>query len=516
LEMEMAVARDMQMLMEILVSKERKELDGIWQEHEGLVKDFDVYSDAIVNGGKTDEGIIDAAKNEKIISIVHQAEKFHHDEFQPRIKEVYELMQKKVAGDEVDDQALDALDTQADKTGEKMLELIGRVEKLAKEEVIQAETAAKKSTSTANTFLLFAIIIGTVSAMGLALIITRFVTGPIAKLVIFAKNMSEGDLTQTLDIDQEDEIGVLADAMNQMVSKWGLMLKEITAGVETLASSSTELSAISEHMSSGTEHTSGKANTVATAAEEMSSNMNSVAAAVEQASTNINMVATAAEEMTATVSEIAQNSEKARIVTEKAVSKSKDASAKINELGTSAQNIGRVTETITDISEQTNLLALNATIEAARAGEAGKGFAVVANEIKELAKQTAEATQDIKYSIESVQGSTSEAVAQIDEISKVINEVNEIVSTIATAVEEQSVTTKEIAGNVSQAASGIQEVTENVSQSSAVAGEIAKDIVAVNQSVGEMANSSSQVNMSAVELSNLAEQLKEMAGKFRV
>lgn len=349
-----------------------------------------------------------------------------------------------------------------------------------------------------------------------AFFIARGLVGLISKSVDFAEKMAEGDFTQTLDIDQKDEIGTLAEALNNMDSNLSQMFKGITDGVETLSSSSTELSAISQQMSAGSEQTSSKSNTVASAAEEMSSNMNSVAAAMEQAATNVNMVATAAEEMTATVNEIAQNSERARSITDEAVSQSKSASDKVDELGIAANEISKVTEVITEISEQTNLLALNATIEAARAGEAGKGFAVVANEIKELARQTAEATQEIKSKIEGIQGSTDETVTEIGQISKVINDVNEIVSTIATAVEEQSVTTQEIAGNVVQASQGISEVNQNVAQSSTVSGEIAKDIADVNQSAGEMSNSSSQVNKSAEELLGLARQLKEIVGKFKI
>jgi len=179
-------------------------------------------------------------------------------------------------------------------------------------------------------------------------------------------------------------------------------------------------------------------------------------------------------------------------------------------------SLNKVTETITKISEQTNLLALNATIEAARAGDAGKGFAVVANEIKELARQTATATSEIKNRIQRIQDTTAKAIGDIEQIPKVINEINEIVSTIASTVEEQSVTTREIADNVAQASLGIQEVTIHVAQSSTVASEIASDIAEVSQAAGEMAFNSSQVNMNADELHKLAEQLKGMVGKFTV
>lgn len=346
--------------------------------------------------------------------------------------------------------------------------------------------------------------------------IAKGITGPVAKGVEFARIMSNGDLTQKLDIDQKDEIGILAVALNNMAGNLRKMFQDITAGVDTFSSSSTELSAISHQMASGAEQTSGKSNQVAAAAEEMSVNMSSVAAASEQASTNIQMVAAASEEMSATINEIAGNTEKGRAITENAVTLAQTVSGSVGELGKAARDVGKVTETINEISEQTNLLALNATIEAARAGEAGKGFAVVANEIKELAKQTAEATQDIRLKLEGIQGSTEGTVVEINKIEIVIADINEIVGTIATAIEEQSVSTQEITGNVNQAAQGIQDVNENVAQSSTVAGTIAEDVVEVHQAANEMADGSEQVNSSAEELSRLSESLKQMVEQFKI
>jgi len=389
-----------------------------------------------------------------------------------------------------------------------------------KHKAIEAAGTEVKNGASIATKGIFITIGGVVSGIVMALVfgfyLTYLITKPLFKGVELAKSLAAGDLTGTMDVQQKDEIGVLATSLNDMTKELRQMFGDIKGGVSSVDESSTSLVAIADKMSEGAESTATRSNQVAAAAEEMSANQNSVAAAMEQASVNINMVASAAEEMKSTIGEIAENSERAKLITTAAVSQSSKASDRVDELGKAADEINKVTETITEISEQTNLLALNATIEAARAGEAGKGFAVVANEIKDLAKETANATLDIKKQIGEIQRTTGVTVTEINEIRKIISDVDQIVTTIATAVEEQTATTQEIAENVIQASQGIGEVNENVSQSSTFASDIASEIAEVNASASDMNDASSQVKTSAEELNQVADTLKEMVARFKV
>lgn len=373
------------------------------------------------------------------------------------------------------------------------------------------------SSSIRNTVLLITVGI-LIAIAGITWVISARIIRPINLMVEGLKDIAqgEGDLTMRLTADSRDEIGEMARWFNLFIEKLHGIIKEIGGHSKLVDESSDEFLAIAAKLSTGAENTAGRANTLSVAAEEMSANLNNVAAAMEQSSTNTTMVATAADEMSATINEIAQNAEKARSISNDAVVQSKSAYEKIGDLGNAAQAIGRVTETITEISEQTNLLALNATIEAARAGEAGKGFAVVANEIKELAKQTAEATLNITQQIEEVQRTTDITIDEIDQISNVIKGANELVGSIASSVEEQSAATKEIANNIAQASQGIQEVNENVNQSSRVADGITQDISQVNEEASEISNSGSQVTLSAERLREMSSQLNDIIARFRV
>jgi methyl-accepting chemotaxis protein len=353
--------------------------------------------------------------------------------------------------------------------------------------------------------------------MGLA--ITSSVTGPVRKSSGYLNQMADGNFRLKIDDDllnRTDEMGTIGKDLARVAASLAESLGEVSSGIETIAAASEELSAVSSDMKTNAAETSTKAEIVAAASEEMSANTMSVAAGMEQAATNLRSVATATEQMTSTIGEIAGNSEKARRITEQAVTQGDRISVAVRDLGRAAQEIGKVTETITSISNQTNLLALNATIEAARAGSAGKGFAVVATEIKELAQQTAAATEDIKAKILGVQNSTGSAVEDIEKITRVVREVSEIVASIATAIEEQSVVTRDIAANISQATSGVTDANMRIGQTSNVAQSVARDIAGVS-AAGQVINSgSAQVSTSSGELATLADHLARMIMRFKL
>ena len=365
-------------------------------------------------------------------------------------------------------------------------------------------------------FIVILFVVSLTIGIALSFFISRMIVTILDRTVNFSLGMAGGDFSKKLNLKRQDEFGTLTRALDEMSSKIGHMIRNMSDEVVTLSSTSNELAVISQNMTAGANQVASHSSSVAAATEEMSSNMNTVAAASEQASTNVNIVATASEEVSSSIGVVAGKTKEAREITHDAVNLAGSSQVKVDALGNAANEISKVTEVITEISEQTNLLALNATIEAARAGEAGKGFAVVANEIKELARQTAAATGEIRAKIDSIQYSTGETVTEIRQITEVINKVDTIVADIALSVEEQSATTSEISENVLQAAQGIGEVNENVAQSSAVADSVARDIADVSQSATALAKNGSDVDASSQELQTVANRLQAMIMKFQI
>jgi methyl-accepting chemotaxis protein len=350
----------------------------------------------------------------------------------------------------------------------------------------------------------------------LTILLVRSINRPLRHLAAESIKVGEGDYTVQFSSENKDAIGQLTNSLGAMVNKSKEMIEDIVTSSTTLKEASAQLLNVSGQMVDNAEATTKIADDTSDSATKASGNMDTIAAAMEQSATNLEIIASASEEMGSTIREIAENSSKASSTTANAVARAQKSHEAIKSLGKAAESIGKVTETITEISEQTNLLALNATIEAARAGESGKGFAVVANEIKELARETAAATGQIKAAIDGIQSQTIETVVDIEEISKIISEVNDIVTSIVTAVEEQAVTTNEIVRNVSQASMGINEINQNVATSSRLTTSMSEGVGHVREKSMAVKTNSEQIRISAADLSDLSEKLTEFVSRFRI
>lgn len=395
--------------------------------------------------------------------------------------------------------------------------LTGKIKNFRLEQVSEVKTMShniRAGTAQAWKILYLGGAIAVFIGIVISILITRNLSGSLTKIVATTDQLATGDITVRSNIATKDEVGMLAVATNKLAQMFDLSLNKVRGCSSTITASTNILNSLAADMSSSAEHMAGRVTTVATAAEEMNANMAAIAAASEETSTNVNMVAAGAEEMSATIGEIAGNSKEAIQITETAVLEAAKAEDSVRDLGRAAQMINKVTESINEIADQTNLLALNATIEAARAGEAGKGFAVVANEIKELAKQTTEATKEIKERIEGVQTSSEQTIGVINTIAVTINKSNEIVSTMATAVQEQAAASREISDNVNQASLGIREVNENIAQASTVNSEVAKDVANLKIDSDEVSAHTSDIRELAVEMKVNTDALDDLITHF--
>gem|GEM_PF-3255091 len=342
----------------------------------------------------------------------------------------------------------------------------------------------------------------------------RELTAYIKHIAWAADRLAQGDLT--VQLETRSEADVLSKSFIGMTTNLRSLFSGLNEQAETLSRSSQELLVASEQVTGNVTDVSANAHTVATAAEQMSADVNSVSKSAEQSSENIGTMASSTEEMTATISEIARNTERTRQVTGSAVQRVENAVHQVSELGAAASKIGKVIEVIVEIAEQTKLLALNATIEAASAGDMGKGFAVVASEVKELAKQTSGATEEIRASVEAIQHATQSTIVEIDHIKGVIDEVDENVSGISMAVEGQAATTRDMASNINQAALGVQQVTHSVGQAATMATSIASKIGTVNSASNDVSEIIERVNGQALELSQMNGELKAMVERFKL
>jgi methyl-accepting chemotaxis protein len=382
-----------------------------------------------------------------------------------------------------------------------------------------AETAV--AIATANRKLVLwscaSMVIAALAVMGFAHTMAGRLIEPIHATIDVLKEIADSkDLTKRLTESGSDEFNDLHRSLNQLLGSIHQFVSHVAADAATLNEASAELSSTATNLSAGAIQSKGQSATVSSAAEEMAINMKNIAQSTKQMSTGMRWVASSVEQMTSTISEIAQSAERSATVAAEATRLAEVSNAKIGQLGSAADEIGKVIEVIQDIAEQTNLLALNATIEAARAGEAGKGFAVVATEVKELAKQTASATDDIRRRIEAIQSSTGEAVQSIAEIGEAIRNVNDVARTIASAVEEQSITTREIAKNVSDSASAADMVARGVNESAAASEEITRNIVGIDEAAKDTTVAATKTRTAGDELNALASAINDLVGQFKI
>lgn len=368
--------------------------------------------------------------------------------------------------------------------------------------------------------LAFTMVIVYLCCLVLIIPVALFFSGTMVKSLVKVtaslKNVAEGegDLTQRIQITSKDEIGELSHWFNLFIEKLQKMIQDISKSSQSLARSVDVTTGASRDISDTSTQMLDTTQAVTRSTHGMSSQISSISRVVGQSSDNLDIVASATEEMTATINEIAKNAESARSMSRETRGKIETASIKVNQLGMDARQIDGFTASINDISEQTNLLALNATIEAARAGEAGKGFAVVAGEIKELARQTAMATQDIKGKIDTIMLSSGDTVAEMTGILKTFGDMNDVVNEIASAIEEQSVTTKEIADNTATVATGINEVNTNISQFDTLTTDIATQMETVNQASGKMSENCTNINKDTQEMGTQTAKLDQLINRF--
>ncbi len=372
--------------------------------------------------------------------------------------------------------------------------------------------------STASWWFFGIICVVGIGAICASAYVGQCIVNPIRKTISHLRDVAEGDrdLTKRLDAERKDELGEVAKWFNVFVGKLHGIINELACNATTLNDSTTELSSASAELTNGAHAATAESGTVAESAEKMSVNMSSMARSTEDVSGNVKQVAKAVDEMNSSITDVARNADQSASVAGDAAKLAEVSNEKIVSLGEAADEIGKVIEVIQDIAEQTNLLALNATIEAARAGEAGKGFAVVATEVKELAKQTAAATDDIRGRIEGIQGSTGEAVGAIKEISAVINNVNEVSRSIAAAVEEQSITTKQISASVAEAASAAEMVAMGMHESATTSKEITQSISRVDQVLKQTESGAKRSQTAGENFNRLADKIQDLVARFKI
>ncbi|WP_454085677.1 methyl-accepting chemotaxis protein [Georgenia sp. Marseille-Q6866] len=348
--------------------------------------------------------------------------------------------------------------------------------------------SAKAQAASTQVLLIAVLLIGLAVGIAVAVFVIRQIMRTVETVRTAVEALGNGDLTAEPEVSTRDELGQMAEHLARSMRQLRGTVGAVNEAAVTIASGAEELAASTTQVVAASEETSAQSGVVASAAEQVSQNVHTVAAGAEQ--------------MGASIREIAQSSSEAAAVAARATTQAAVTNETVQKLGASSIEIGNVVKVITTIAEQTNLLALNATIEAARAGEAGKGFAVVASEVKDLAQETAKATDDIARRIEAIQHDTEGAVTAIGEITEIIGQINDYQMTIASAVEEQTATTNEMSRSVTEAATGSTEIAGN--------------ITGIASAAADNSTTMSQMSSAVAELASISEGLRAQVSAFRV
>ena len=419
--------------------------------------------------------------------------------------------------DGVDPKALELFDSQGIKFSEEQLApLMDTYDAYRDKRVQKVDADAEAGYLSARWQLVIGTLVAQVLSMILSTTIARSIVGPIQTCVAAMKKVAVGDLTARAELDQTDELGILAAAINDSITSLRGTVTTITTTSAKLQKSAAFLTEVAHSQAAGADETNAQASTVASAGEQLATNAKLMAGSAEEINRSATTVAAAVEEMSASIQEVARNCTKESQIAQQAEGQARGTRDLMAKLDTSASEIGKVVELINRIAEQTNLLALNATIEAASAGDAGRGFAVVASEVKELARQSATATEDIRSQVSLIQQNAGNSTRAIDQVVTVIQEVSNIAASIAAAVEEQSATTSEIVRSLHTVTSATTTLSDNVRQTADGSTEVSRNIHGVSDVATEAAKGAAQISASTQELNSLAADLAKVAAQFKV